>query len=136
MNKQSFIDQLVFQYSTSQWKGGQNVNKRETKVQWFFDIQQTKLLNEKQKLKLKKKYRQYVNQDGNSLLISNQEFRTQKTNKEAVINRFLDIIEDVFKIDKTRQETKIPRSQILKRQSDKISQSKVKQQRQGKIEIE
>ena len=136
MNRQTFIDQLVFQYSTSQGKGGQNVNKRETKAQWFFDIQQTNLLNERQKQKLKTKYRQYVNQDENTLLIANQEFRTQKANKEAVINRFLDIIEDVFKIDKIRQQTKIPKSQILKRQSDKISQSKVKQQRQSKIEIE
>lgn len=133
MNRQAFIDQLVFQFSTSQGKGGQNVNKRETKAQWFFDIQQTNLLNERQKQKLKTKYRQYVNQDKTTLLISNQESRTQKANKEAVINRFLDIIEDVFKIDKIRQETKIPKSQILKRQSDKISQSKVKQQRQSKI---
>lgn len=136
MNKQTFIDHLVFQYSTSQGKGGQNVNKRETKAQWFFNIQETNLLNERQKQKLKIKYRQYINQDGNTLLISNQEFRTQKANKEAVINRFLDIIEDVFKIDKIRQSTKIPRSQIFKRQTDKQSQSKVKQQRQGKIKIE
>ena len=133
MNKQTFIDQLVFQYSTSQGKGGQNVNKRETKAQWFFDIQQTNLLNEKQKEKLKIKYRQYINQDGNTLLISHQESRTQKANREAVIHRFLDIIEDVFRIDKTRQKTKIPKSQILKRQTEQISQSERKQQRQSKI---
>jgi hypothetical protein len=87
-------------------------------------------------LKLTTKYRQYVNQDGKIMLISNQESRTQKTNKEAVIKRFLEIINDVLTPDKARIQTKIPKSQIIKRQVDKKSQSKIKTQRQSKIDIE
>ena len=136
MNKEVFINELSFQFSTSQWNGGQNVNKRETKAQWFFDIEQSTLLTPRQKQKLQKKYAQYTYQDGKLLLIANQENRTQKANKEAVIKRFWEIINDVMTPDKARIETKIPKSQIIKRQIDKQSQSKVKQQRQSKIDIE
>ncbi len=136
MKPENLIKEITFQFSTSQWNGGQNVNKRETKAQWFFDIENSQLLNTRQKLKLRTKYRQYVNQDGKIMLISNQESRTQKANKEAVIKRFLEIINDVLTPDKARIETKIPKSQIIKRQTDKKSQSKIKTQRQGKIEIE
>lgn len=136
MNKEAFINQLSFQFSTSQWNGGQNVNKRETKAQWFFDIENSDLLNPRQKQKLQKKYAQYTYQDGKLLLITNQESRTQKANKEAVIKRFLEIINDVLTPDKARIQTKIPKSQIIKRQVDKKSQSKIKQQRQSKIDIE
>ena len=75
-------------------------------------------------------------QDGRKMLISNQESRTQKANKEAVIKRFLEIINDVLTPDKKRIQTKIPKSQIIKRQVDKKSQSKIKTQRQCKIDIE
>ena len=75
-------------------------------------------------------------QDGRKMLISNQESRTQKVNKEAVIKRFLEIINDVLTPDKKRIQTKIPKSQIIKRQVDKKSQSKIKTQRQSKIDIE
>jgi protein subunit release factor B len=136
MNKEAFINQLSFQFSTSQWNGGQNVNKRETKAQWFFDIENSDLLNPRQKQKLQKKYAQYTYQDGKLLLITNQESRTQKANKEAVIKRFLEIINDVLTPNKARIQTKIPKSQIIKRQVDKKSQSKIKQQRQSKIDIE
>ena len=136
MNKEAFINQLSFQFSTSQWNGGQNVNKRETKAQWFFDIENSDLLNPRQKQKLQQKYAQYTYQDGKLLLIANQEYRTQKANKEAVIKRFLEIINDVLTPDKARIQTKIPKSQIIKRQVDKKSQSKIKQQRQSKISEE
>ncbi len=136
MDKTKFIDELSFQFSTSQWNGGQNVNKRETKAQWFFDIENSALLTPKQKQKLQRKYAQYTYQDGRLLLISNQESRIQKANKEAVIKRFLKIINDVLTPDKARIETKIPKSQIIKRQIDKQSQSKIKYQRQSKIDIE
>ncbi|MEI6426335.1 MAG: peptide chain release factor-like protein [Candidatus Absconditabacteria bacterium] len=136
MKPENLIKEITFQFSTSQGNGGQNVNKRETKAQGFFDIENSQLLNTRQKLKLRTKYRQYVNQDGKIMLISNQESRTQKANKEAVIKRFLEIINDVLTPDKARIETKIPKSQIIKRQTDKKSQSKIKTQRQGKIEIE
>jgi ribosome-associated protein len=67
------------------------------------------------------------------MLISNQESRTQKANKEAVIKRFLEVINDVMTPDKKRIQTKIPKSQIIKRQVDKKSQSKIKTQRQSKV---
>jgi len=136
MNPEHLIKEIDFQFSTSQWNGGQNVNKRETKAQWFFDIENSKLLNTRQKQKLHRKYPQYMYQDGRKMLISNQESRTQKANKEAVIKRFLEIINDVLTPDKKRIQTKIPKSQIIKRQVDKKSQSKIKTQRQCKIDIE
>ena len=136
MNPEHLIKEIDFQFSTSQWNGGQNVNKRETKAQWFFDIENSKLLNTRQKQNLHRKYPQYIYQDGRKMLISNQEFRTQKANKEAVIKRFLEIINDVLTPDKKRIQTKIPKSQIIKRQVDKKSQSKIKTQRQSKIDIE
>jgi len=133
MNTEDIIKEITFQFSTSQWNGGQNVNKRETKAQWFFDIENSTLLNNKQKQKLHKKYPQYLYQDGKMMLISNQESRTQKANKEAVIKRFLEVINDVLTPDKARIQTKIPKSQIIKRQVDKKSQSKIKTQRQSRI---
>lgn len=136
MNKDLFLKEITFQFASSQGNGGQNVNKRETKAQWFFNISETHLLSEKQKDKLRKNYPQYISHDGNILQINKQEYRTQKANKEAVINHFLDIIDNISTPDKVRIATSIPHSQKLKRHDDKKSQSKIKSQRQGKIDFE
>jgi hypothetical protein len=68
--------------------------------------------------------------------ISKQENRTQKANKEAVIHHFLDIIDNISTPDKVRITTSVPLSQKLKRHEDKKSQSKIKHQRQSKVDFE
>lgn len=136
MNRENLCKELVFQFASSQGNGGQNVNKRETKAQWFFNISETYLLSENQKDKLRKNYPQYISHDGNIMQISKQENRTQKANKEAVIKHFLDIIDNISTPDKVRITTSVPLSQKLKRHEDKKSQSKIKHQRQSKIDFE
>ena len=128
--------ELKYETAKSGWHGGQNVNKRETKAQWFFNISETHLLSQNQKEKLRKNYPQYISHDGNIMQINKQENRTQKANKEAVIDHFLDIIDNISTPDKVRIATSVPLSQKLKRHEDKKSQSKIKHQRQSKIDFE
>ena len=66
--KQELIDLIVnhdikYTHSKSWGHGGQNVNKRHTKAEWYFDILQSKYLDEDQKNRLLQTYHNHVNHD-------------------------------------------------------------------------
>ena len=53
--------ELIFKTSRSSGKGGQNVNKVETKVEIHFNIQDSEILTDAQKIQINKKYKSAFN---------------------------------------------------------------------------
>ena len=125
------LKEVYFQTSRSGGKGGQNVNKVETKVELYFSINQSALLNEEQKLKLHLAHAHKISSEGVLKLIA-QAARTQLENKQKVQAKFVYLIIDVFTPKKLRTATKVPQKSKAQRliskklHAQKIANRKVK----------
>ncbi len=112
--------ELKFQTARSGGSGGQNVNKVETMVEAYFDIDASALLNDEQKKSVKLKLANRINSEG-VLLVKNQTERSQLGNKELVIKKVNELINTAIKKEKKRIATKTPK--VIK---EKILETKKK----------
>lgn len=115
---------LSFKTSRSGGKGGQNVNKVESKVQVEFNIMASLALNSAQKeILLKKNSRHIVN---GVVLFSCESERSQLQNKEKAIRKLIAFLNAQLKSRKKRLATKASKSSLLekRRQKEKLKQKK------------
>lgn len=89
--------ELTFSFSCSGGPGGQNVNKRETKVRLSFDVMDSKVLTFDQKTALLRhpSMSHLVHGDG-IISITSQVHKTQGSNKAETIERLHALLESVF----------------------------------------
>lgn len=128
MEPQKIISELQYKAVRSSGAGGQNVNKVSSKVILTFDLGNSKVLSQEEKLLLETKL--YSRLTSEKILILNcDEDRSQLKNKAIVTKRFLDIITAALVIPKIRKATKIPKSVIRKRIKDKKNVSDIKKNR-------
>ena len=118
MDKDILISELKFKAVKSSGSGGQNVNKVATKVELYFSLEDSVAFSEEERLRLIQKLRNKLTKD-NSIIIQCDESRSQHKNKEIVTARFQTIIQEALNRNKRRIPTKIPKSVIKKRLSDK-----------------
>lgn len=126
-----FITELQFQTARSSGPGGQNVNKVETKVQLKFEINNSLILSEEEKLTLLQKASNKVDQEG-FIHLSSQEKRSQIQNKELVIRKFYDLLRTAFHKKKIRKASKPSKGAIEERLKSKKAQAEKKANRNWK----
>ena len=120
--------ELVYKTDRSGGKGGQNVNKVETKVELYFNIASSLVLNQEQKSRLALKLASRLNDEG-ILKLSEDNSRSQLANKETVVKRFFDLLNKMLKTEKPRKATKPTKASRLKKAEGKKRRSEIKQSR-------
>lgn len=128
LKERGFEKEFVFITSRSSGKGGQHVNKTESKVELRFDISASEFLSEEEKSLLFEKTANKINSEG-ILQIVTQKERSQARNKEICIDKFYELLKKTFKKKKKRKKTKPSLSSILKRLESKKKHSEKKDRR-------
>ena len=132
LTKAGLQKELTYKTSRSGGKGGQNVNKVSTKVELLFDVRQSLLFDEDEKVLILNKLQNRLNKEGHLQVISEEE-RSQFMNKENAVDKLIVLLVQALHKPKVRRPTSISKGAHARRLDSKRIQAVKKQIRRGSI---
>ena len=124
------LSELRFQFARSGGKGGQNVNKVETKVELLFDVAGSPSLSDSQRSRLLETLGSRLDSSGVLRIIA-QESRSQWKNREHAVHKFIEVLKKALQPRKKRVATKVSHTAKEKRLDQKKRRGAIKKIRSG-----
>jgi ribosome-associated protein len=133
-DKASLQKEISYKTSRSGGKGGQNVNKVSSKVELLFNINDSALFTDEEKLLLNEKLQNRFNKDGYVQVICDEE-RSQYLNKEIAVERLIVLLGNALIKPKIRKKLKVSKAAKQARLGNKKAQSDKKENRKKNFDI-
>ena len=124
--------EIRLEFSRSGGKGGQNVNKVESRVQLFWNLWNTRILDEVGKARVATKLRTKMNDRGEVVVVADSE-RSQLQNRMLGIKRLQELVRRALVVPRARRATKPTKASTEKRLESKTKRSIVKKDRSRKF---
>jgi ribosome-associated protein len=124
--------ELAFRASRSGGPGGQHVNTSSTRVELVWNVAASPTLTDAQRARITERLANRINSEG-ELLLAESGSRSQLHNKEAVVERLVELLREALHIPKARRKTRPPRAAHERRLESKKRRSETKRMR-GPVE--
>jgi ribosome-associated protein len=121
-------DEIEYAYMRSPGPGGQNVNKVSSAVQLRFNIREASSIPDEVKQRLTRLAGKRM-ASGGVLIIEARQYRSQERNRQAALQRLVQLVQRASTPAKTRHKTKPTPASVERRLEDKHKRSEIKRQR-------
>ncbi|WP_020537914.1 alternative ribosome rescue aminoacyl-tRNA hydrolase ArfB [Lewinella cohaerens] len=128
MNTQLLLHEVTYKATRSSGPGGQHVNKTSTRVELYWNLEESQAVNETEKALLRTALESRINREG-QIVLSASRTRSQLKNKREVTDKFIKLLERKVQPPRIRKKTRTPASVKRKRLKNKRFNSEKKANR-------
>ncbi|PSR12911.1 MAG: aminoacyl-tRNA hydrolase [Bacteroidetes bacterium] len=114
MDKNILLNEITFKATRSSGPGGQHVNKTSTRVELYWQLEESAALTEVEKERLRAALANQLSKEG-QLVLSSGQTRSQLKNKQLVTAKFLHLLDKHIQPPKPRKRTRTPLAAKRKR---------------------
>lgn len=133
IHKDELVAELTYRTSRSSGPGGQNVNKVESRVTAIWHVEGSQLLSDVEKAIVEQRLAHRINALG-MLSVDSSESRSQLENKELVVEKLVNLVNNALRPIKKRIPTKISKAKVLERLDRKKRQANKKKDRKWRLD--
>lgn len=128
------LDETEFEFraTTAQGPGGQHVNRSQTRIDVSWNVDRSASLNADQRRRIYAALATRINREG-VLRVSSQKHRSQARNRDAAVERLVELVAAALHEDPARVATKPSRAAKQKRVEEKRQRSGVKKMRRKPV---
>ncbi len=129
MNTELLLHEVTYKATRSSGPGGQHVNKTSTRVELYWNLEESQAVNETERALLRTALESRINREG-QMMLSASRTRSQLKNKREVTDKFIKLLERKVQPPTIRKKTRTPASVKRKRLKNKRFTSEKKANRQ------